>query len=529
MLAVVCSPVLINSTLIDNRADGRGGAVLLYQSREAKVLSSSLVQNVAGGLGGAMFVEKGLLLQISDSAFDGNRALLHGGALAILDSPLAVTKSSFTRNQAVTHGGAVYITSQSLEEAEGNEDIGGGACSQALTEVDGSTVMRQNVAFGGGGGAVYADVRFSLEGMARAKMFNNSARYGDDVATGPSFLRLVNWWDIASSLHSFEEKMEMDVEVLDFFGQRVKSDESVIQVSTMMSLEEAMSFGQSGKKEEGGGSEGSTMAQGAGMSSKLVEHNVTILPPLLPGQTPRLPLHFLARVSESVQVSGSQAARASEGVAHLQLQVRAEHGTTVFLSFTSRAVPSGPACSLLYTGLCSCSWVLRGEAEDEMLESPEAGDALRDCDKDWSEYGSCGVTAIGRVHGDSYSTWDVRQSHNLSAPQLLIAERSISSDSTSMTCVSPYATSLETNSLWSFPVPVVMGVCPAGEAFSVSRLSCERCSTGRYADRAGSLHCSSCPAGRYQPDEGATRCLPCSSTREHSSKSGSRSCVVRAL
>ncbi|MBK8986457.1 MAG: hypothetical protein IPM39_10305 [Chloroflexi bacterium] len=150
--------------LVDGRANDNGGAIYAERLSTLTIENCTFQDNVAAN-GGAIATngwganDAGVVVTISDSAFDGNTATAPGipgggnggGALYLSGGSAAtVSDSLFTGNQA-SNGGAIHLLHSNLL-AVGTTFTGNSA---------------QNAAGGGGGGAIYMDGTKALSGQVQ--------------------------------------------------------------------------------------------------------------------------------------------------------------------------------------------------------------------------------------------------------------------------------------------------------------------------------------------------------------------------
>ena len=84
-----------------NTAGGSGGAVSVFASNQAVMEGCTLGNNTAAVSGGGLFAElPAAPVQVMDTRFDANCAVIEGGGIAISRSEMVVARSNFTTNAA---------------------------------------------------------------------------------------------------------------------------------------------------------------------------------------------------------------------------------------------------------------------------------------------------------------------------------------------------------------------------------------------------------------------------------------------
>ena len=195
----VSSPILVNGNLnvrdcIFSNNTGTNGGVITVSSGNTVITGSSFTGNNAQG-NGACINQNGGVLTISDTMFTGNKANRAGGAINSLNivyiinsyftdnvAPIggalstgsfaSIRSSRFEGNNANTSGGAIYsVGDLNILNTIFTDNIAsyGGAISisssgERVTNITSSiftsnyatlTIIRDNVSFGGTGGAIY--------------------------------------------------------------------------------------------------------------------------------------------------------------------------------------------------------------------------------------------------------------------------------------------------------------------------------------------------------------------------------------
>ena len=99
---------------------GGGGAVDLNRSARMTIRNSSLIDNQANGYGGAIFVADEAMLDIANSTISGNRAIF-GGALAMMhQAQVTLTHVTITNNSTSYLVGGIYMILQPVYAGDGN-------------------------------------------------------------------------------------------------------------------------------------------------------------------------------------------------------------------------------------------------------------------------------------------------------------------------------------------------------------------------------------------------------------------------
>ena len=137
-------PLTIRDSMLDgNSSGGEGGAV--YSTADVTVLDSTLANNVAPTAGGALTTTGGVVVQLVDDTFDGNKATGGtgaGGALAYLSAAAAgsqILNVTVAHNTAPDGGGiynasnAVAIENTIVAENSGTGSVGGAAGCYGLS------------------------------------------------------------------------------------------------------------------------------------------------------------------------------------------------------------------------------------------------------------------------------------------------------------------------------------------------------------------------------------------------------------
>lgn len=170
-------------TIAGSGADANGGG--LFAAGGAVTITSSTFTADAGLAGGAVAMMGGAL-SVAASTFTGCVATDVGGAIATFGATaVAITGCTFTGNTSEHSGGAVFL---------------GGSAGGATYTIAGST-FTSNDAWGGSGGAIYADglvAPASSGGLAvtgSTFSLNHADRRGGAIASSVAFTSTGNTFD----------------------------------------------------------------------------------------------------------------------------------------------------------------------------------------------------------------------------------------------------------------------------------------------------------------------------------------------
>lgn len=141
------------ATVIDSQQATHGGAIASRSGASLFVSHTYFLGNYADA-GGAIHVASGVsTVNITRSAFDGNAALTHGGAIwsVLADGDMRISNTSFIANHAPAGGGGLYAQALFARiillhlTFWGNEaDEGAGGGIRALIPSSGSTIELRN-------------------------------------------------------------------------------------------------------------------------------------------------------------------------------------------------------------------------------------------------------------------------------------------------------------------------------------------------------------------------------------------------
>ena len=126
-----------NSKFIGNSATGEtnayGGAIRLTSNCVIDVIKDSLFENNSAntdnsnyrGMGGAIMLELGSLKELRNTTFNNNHASTGGGAISLYDNPSVINiyDSAFNGNTAVIHGGALRVETADVGDITNTEFI----------------------------------------------------------------------------------------------------------------------------------------------------------------------------------------------------------------------------------------------------------------------------------------------------------------------------------------------------------------------------------------------------------------------
>jgi predicted outer membrane repeat protein len=210
-----------------------GGAISAVGIQNMQILRSGFYHNAAG---------------VSNDPVIGT-----GGAIRLVASSVIVTNASFFGNSASDSGGAVFSSGGGLDVTfslfQGNTAFGGsGSAIWWLSRIQIITVtnstFNQNSALDGGG-AVYWDSPYEREpvGLILNAFLNNTALYGDDVATNARSLSLGD--NNAYNITQYSQfAPPVYVSAVDFYNQIVKTESTAYVVASL--LYQAMCYESSG-------------------------------------------------------------------------------------------------------------------------------------------------------------------------------------------------------------------------------------------------------------------------------------------
>ncbi len=104
---------VVNSTLSNNVAQGRGGAVYA-ELATVNITNSTIISNVAGGLGGAQggaIYARSATVNIINSAVISNAVSEHsnGGGMYVFDTNLTLVNSTLSNNNTSAEGGGAFL------------------------------------------------------------------------------------------------------------------------------------------------------------------------------------------------------------------------------------------------------------------------------------------------------------------------------------------------------------------------------------------------------------------------------------
>ena len=222
-----------------------GGAISAVDMPDMLISLSRFHHNAAGS-GGAIAATECSAMQISGGSMASNTATASmGGAAQLLDSNVVMTNVSFFDNNASDSGGGVFSSGGELNITyslfQGNNALrgSGSALWVAVQNVDIVIIVRNcsfiNNSALSGGGTVYWDMPGQNEPILLLinNFVNNTALYGDDVATGVRLLSLGE--KTAYNITQYSSfAPPVYVAALDFYHQIVKTESSAYVVASLL-------------------------------------------------------------------------------------------------------------------------------------------------------------------------------------------------------------------------------------------------------------------------------------------------------
>lgn len=168
-----------------NRAGWLGGGLYVTATVDLITITNGLVTNNQANFGqGGGFFFSGITATITNTVFNGNRAL-NGGGLYLLGGRNAITGSSFTSNTATFNGGGLYATGGTASFAQDTwqlnvADRGAGLYAQSVSGLITSSTAFANDAFNHGGGLFIAGGSWNVINsvLARNRVGFRSAQGG---------------------------------------------------------------------------------------------------------------------------------------------------------------------------------------------------------------------------------------------------------------------------------------------------------------------------------------------------------------
>jgi hypothetical protein len=165
--------------------------------------------------------------------------------MQLIDSSAIISNSSFIDNNSSDSGGGVFSLGGELYVLfslfRGNvASQGSGSAVWAAAQDANGVLVVQNCSFLmnsalKGGGAVYWDLPYETEpfGLILSKFMNNTALYGDDVATGVRSLSL-GGHTLYNITHYSSFSPPIYVAALDFYRQIVRTESSSFAVASLL-------------------------------------------------------------------------------------------------------------------------------------------------------------------------------------------------------------------------------------------------------------------------------------------------------
>eukprot|EP00817_Percolomonadidae_sp_ATCC50343_P006484 CAMPEP_0117419140 /NCGR_PEP_ID=MMETSP0758-20121206/775_1 /TAXON_ID=63605 /ORGANISM="Percolomonas cosmopolitus, Strain AE-1 (ATCC 50343)" /LENGTH=1290 /DNA_ID=CAMNT_0005200053 /DNA_START=3606 /DNA_END=7475 /DNA_ORIENTATION=+ len=171
MLSMNTPLTIINSEFKNNQAL-QGGSIYITETSEVNLQNCSFINNRAThetkGTGGAIMVESINTLNIDDSHFDSNYALLSGGAIAI---NRAIISNSFLRysgaklvqstfvNNSANYGGALYVDTEFILHILSSRFIKNKALLQGgAIQASGSSIATNTSNYGSPSNLSYSEI-----------------------------------------------------------------------------------------------------------------------------------------------------------------------------------------------------------------------------------------------------------------------------------------------------------------------------------------------------------------------------------
>jgi predicted outer membrane repeat protein/parallel beta-helix repeat protein len=170
------SPIFNNCIFTGNMASSEGGGLYCSDGSEPNLNQCTFLNNTSDSGGGMYSFQSAP--QLSYCSFTGNGATSSGGGLALVSpaglSLPAVTYSVFDNNTAGSNGGGIYCRSSiptinyCTLYGNGASGQGGGICY----ELTSPSLINTIVAYGTGGGAIFAD-EFSSPSFNSCDLYAN--------------------------------------------------------------------------------------------------------------------------------------------------------------------------------------------------------------------------------------------------------------------------------------------------------------------------------------------------------------------
>ncbi|KAJ1558504.1 hypothetical protein HK096_011274 [Nowakowskiella sp. JEL0078] len=217
--------------------------------------SGSPVKTLDVGNGAVSVKGSSLNMTLTDSIFDGNYADVNGAAMyffELVNSIVSVKDVLMKNNKAYSNGGAIYIenSSQNIMKFSSISFIGNnallnggafGSNSIALTTEASFEKMTftNNYALMGGGVAYftnrsYIPPYFLNESFRNFTSLNNSAAFGNSVATDPTTLFIQQQSSNVSLILSGNALPTINVLLLDDLGQQIQTPETAVRTESFV-------------------------------------------------------------------------------------------------------------------------------------------------------------------------------------------------------------------------------------------------------------------------------------------------------
>jgi len=158
--AIICynsSPVIKNSTFINNRAPGHGGAIAILKNSSPKIINNRFISNYASFHGGALYSFNSSPI-LTNNSFRDSRSGYKGGAVYLQGTSIYLENNTFTNNRSQL-GGALFFADGRVNFKRSSfvsnySDAGGGVMGMNSVMTFEKTIIKDNNA-SFSGGAVY--------------------------------------------------------------------------------------------------------------------------------------------------------------------------------------------------------------------------------------------------------------------------------------------------------------------------------------------------------------------------------------
>lgn len=253
-----CTDVTVSQSFFENNIAyagaslddyNSGGAAFVLGSLLVTFEANSFLNNIAGSTvgigstgseqtsmynsGGALFMRSSNMLTIADNLFSNNSAgsivgLLFnsgGGLFSEDNDKVTIDNNVFFKNRAGTSSGGEY-------------NSGGGLFVTSTTSlsVERNTFEECTALYGGGGGVLYVASSGVSVDASRNDFINNSALYGNDIATDAYALELDDTPPpYLLDLDTFSEQRSYSVRVVDLYGHTVSNQDALVTATASFS------------------------------------------------------------------------------------------------------------------------------------------------------------------------------------------------------------------------------------------------------------------------------------------------------